>query len=66
VEDVDEVEALFAVVVTRAVVVVARAVVDGDWLATCCLGELSSPVATSKSRAARAIDARAYSPTLKR
>jgi hypothetical protein len=41
------------------VVVVARAVVDGDWVATCCLGDVSLPVATSNSSAARAIDARA-------
>ncbi len=42
----------------RAVVEVGRAVVDGDWVAT-CWGELSPPVATSKRRATRAIDARA-------
>jgi hypothetical protein len=47
-----------------------RAVVDGamvlvaDWVATCCLGELSLPVATSNSRATSASEARAYSATL--
>lgn len=41
------------------VVVVGRmVVVVGAWVATCCLGELSVPVATSNSRATRAIDAR--------
>jgi hypothetical protein len=40
------------------VVVVARTVLD-DWLATCCLGEVSLPVATSKRRATRAMEARA-------
>ncbi len=44
----------------RAVVVV------GDWVATCCFGELSAPVATSNTRALRATVARAYRPTLKR
>jgi hypothetical protein len=44
--------------VTRAAVVVTRIVVVGDWVATCCLGELSVPVVTSKSRATRAIEAR--------
>ena len=55
------------VVVGRCVVVVVvRTVVRGVWLASCCLGEVSPPVATSNSRAARATEARAYSPTLKR
>lgn len=68
VDDVDEVEVdvAFDVVVAAEVVEVGRAVVDGDWLATCCLGDVSSPVATSNNMAASAIMARAYSPTLKR
>ena len=37
-----------------ATVVVGRAVVAGDWVATCCLGDVSPPVATSKRRAAKA------------
>jgi hypothetical protein len=44
--------------VTRIEVVVGRIVVVGDWVATCCFGELSVPVVTSKSRATRAIEAR--------
>lgn len=52
------------VVVARSVVL--GPVVDVDWLAICCLGLASSPVVTSNRRAANAIDARAYSPTLKR
>lgn len=41
------------------VVVVGRMVeVVGAWVATCCLAELSVPVATSKRRATRAMDAR--------
>jgi hypothetical protein len=35
-----------------------RNVVTGDWVATCCLVELSVPVATSNSRATRATEAR--------
>jgi hypothetical protein len=49
--------------VTRAVAGGATVVV-ADWVATCCLGELSLPVATSKSRATSATEARAYSATL--
>ena len=64
VEEVD-VDDVLDVDVTR--VVVGRAVVDvGRWVATCCLGEVSSPVATSNKSAAMATVARAYSPTLKR
>jgi hypothetical protein len=33
-------------------------VVVGDWVATCSLGDVSSPVATSKSMAASAMAAR--------
>ena len=66
VDDVEDVEAFDVVVAASVLVVVARAVVDGAWLAACCLGDVSPPVATSNNRAARAIDARAYSPTLKR
>ena len=36
----------------------AVVVVEGDWVATCCLREVSSPTATSKSMAARAMAAR--------
>ena len=56
VEEVDEVGAPFDVVVVAPVVevVVARAVVEGDWVATCCLGDVSAPVAISRSRAASA------------
>jgi hypothetical protein len=63
--DVDDVDGPLDVVVGRCVVVVT-ALVEGDWVATCCLGDVSLPVATSKRRAARAMVARAYSPTLKR
>ena len=66
VDDVEDVEAFDVVVAASVLVVVARAVVDGAWLATFCLGDVSPPVATSNNRATRAIDARAYSPTLKR
>ena len=61
VSTVDDVDVLgpLDVVVGRTVVVVTRAVVDGDWFATCCLGEVSLPVTTSNRRAARAIDAKA-------
>lgn len=59
VDDVEEVGPVDDVVVARVLVVVGPAVVDGDWVATCCLGDVSPPVATSKSRAARATDARA-------
>jgi hypothetical protein len=44
--------------VAAAVVEVGRAVVGGVWVATCCLGEVSAPVATSKSMAASAMAAR--------
>ena len=57
----------FDVVVAPEVVDVGRAtVVEGDWLATCCFGDVSAPVATSKSMAANAMAARTYSPTLNR
>ena len=48
------------VVVAPDVVDVGRRVdvVVGDWVATCCLGDVSLPVATSKSMAARAMVAR--------
>jgi hypothetical protein len=53
---VDDVGADELDVVGRAVVVVvAGRVVVGDWVATCCLGELSLPVAISNSRAASAM-----------
>lgn len=51
-------------VLSGRTVVVGRWVV-GDWVAT-CFGDVSAPVATSNRRAAKATDARAYSPTLKR
>lgn len=60
VDDVDEVEDSndpTRVVVGRKVVL--GPVVDDDWLATCCLGAVSAPVATSNRRAAMAIEARA-------
>ena len=58
VEDVEVDEVLDVDV--RATVVVGRAVVDvGRWVATCCLGEVSSPVATSNKSAAMATVARA-------
>ncbi len=47
-------------------VVVGRTVVAGDWVATWRFGDVSPPVATSKRRAARATEASAYRPTLKR
>ena len=63
--EVDEVDEVLDVDVTR--VVVGRAVVEvGAWVATCCFGEVSPPVATSNKSAAMATVARAYSPTLKR
>jgi hypothetical protein len=67
VEDVD-VDGLLDVVVSNTVVFSRKVevVVEAAWVATCCLGELSEPVATSNSRATRATEARAYSPTLKR
>ena len=70
VEDVDDVDdevvvAPFDVVVGRWVVEGAT-VKEGAWVATCCLGDVSPPVATSNRRPARAMVARAYSPTLKR
>ena len=52
-----EVDVALEVVVARKVVV-GCAVVDDDWLATCCLAEVSAPVATSKSMATRATAAR--------
>ena len=57
---VEEVEVgAFDVVVAPEVVGVGRAVVVvGDWVATCSLGDVSSPVATSKSMAPRAMAAR--------
>lgn len=57
VEDVDVAGAAGAVVGAATVVMVGRGVVEGDWLATCCLGEVSAPVATSNSMAASAIAA---------
>ena len=65
---VDEVDAgPLDVVVAPAVVEVGRDVaVVGDWVATCSLGDVSLPVATSKSMAASAMVARTYSPTLNR
>jgi hypothetical protein len=46
-------------VVAKSVVVDARAVVTGAWVATCCFGDVSLPVTTSKSKAVRATAARA-------
>lgn len=57
VEEVDVVGPL-DVVVAATVVDVGRTVVVGDWVATCCFGEVSAPVATSNSMAARAMAAR--------
>ena len=56
----DDVEVgAFDVVVAPEVVEVGRAVVVvGAWLATCSLGDVSSPVATSKSMAPNAMAAR--------
>ena len=66
VEDVEVVGAFD--VVGPAVVEVGRTVVVvmGVWVATCSLGDVSLPVATSKSMAAKATVARTYSPTLNR
>ena len=61
VDDVDE-EVEVSKEPTRVVVgrtVVVGPVVVDDWLATCCLGPVSLPVATSNRRAAKAIMARA-------
>lgn len=57
---VDDVEVgAFDVVVAPDVVEVGRAaVVEGDWVATCCFGDVSAPVATSRSMAANAMAAR--------
>ena len=57
---VDEVEVgAFEVVVAPEVVEVGRAVVVvGDWVATCSLGDVSAPVATSNSMAPSAMAAR--------
>jgi hypothetical protein len=46
------------VVAPEVVEVGRRVVVVGDWVATCSLGDVSLPVATSKSMAARAMVAR--------
>jgi hypothetical protein len=64
----DDVEVgAFAVVVGPDVVDVGRdVVVVGARVATCSLGDVSLPVATSKSMAASAMAARTYSPTLNR
>jgi hypothetical protein len=54
-----EVVGAFDVVVAPEVVEVGRdVVVVGAWVATCSLGDVSSPVATSKSMAASAMAAR--------
>ena len=53
-----EVDEAFDVVVAPAVVDVGRTVVVGDWVATCSLGAVSAPVASSNSMAARAMVAR--------
>ena len=58
VEDVEVVGPL-DVVVAATVVEVGRRVVVGDWVATCSLGEVSDPVATSTSMAAKAMAASA-------
>jgi hypothetical protein len=58
-EVVESPDRVAAGMVTRSEVVVGLMVVVGDWVATCCLGELSLPVVTSNSRATRAIEARA-------
>jgi hypothetical protein len=57
VDDVDVDEELEVVVAPR--VVVGLTVVDGDCLDTCCLDDVSPPVATSNNRAAKATVARA-------
>ena len=49
---------LDVVVAPEVVDVGRRVVVVGDWVATCSLGDVSLPVATSKSMAARAKVAR--------
>lgn len=54
----DVVDGALDVVVGRTVVVGTTTDV-GPWLATCCLAELSSPVATSNRSAAKAMVARA-------
>ena len=54
-----EVEALDVVVAPEVVEVGRATVVVGDWTATCSLGDVSLPVATSKSMAANAMAARA-------
>ncbi len=59
VDEVVELEEELDGTVTAAMVVVGRTVVTGVWVATCCLGEVSPPLATSNSRAARARKARA-------
>ena len=60
VEDVDvDVDEELEVVVAPRVVVGRVVVEDGDWRATCCLGDVSSPVTTSNNRAAKAMVARA-------
>lgn len=58
---VEEVDVDVELEVGRATVVVVagRVVVVGDWVATCCLGELSVPVASSTSSAAKATAAMA-------
>jgi hypothetical protein len=56
-DEVDDSKEPTSVVVGRRVVV--GPVVEDDWLATCCLGAVSLPVATSNRRAAKAIVARA-------
>lgn len=58
VEEVDVVGPLDVVVAPAVVDVGRRVVVVGAWVATCCLGEVSAPVATSTSMAARAMAAR--------
>ncbi|HUR22909.1 MAG TPA: hypothetical protein VMZ73_03450 [Acidimicrobiales bacterium] len=65
---VDEVDVgALDVVVAPEVVEVGRAmVVVGAWVATCSLGDVSSPVVTSKSMAPSARAARTYRPTLNR
>jgi len=64
VDDVEEDEELD--VVGPEVLVAGRTVVKGDTVASWVLVELSVPVTASNSRATRAIDARTYSPALKR
>ncbi len=45
--------------VAGAELLVGRTVVAGDWVATCCLADVSPPVATSNRSATRATEARA-------